>query len=250
MIPVFSIKENIDGLKKYVGENSVIFSKKLDDFHKKCYYYRMKRKIIVFDLDGVLFDSVALSEQFLYDRYPGITKEMQLEILCGNFHEELKKITLPKKAQTEEEAEARRVLHTENKSKVPMYNGAKELLGALHSEGYILALNTSAYSKNCLPLLERDGIVSLFDFLGTAELSKSKVDKFKIIEEKYGFDNQHVLFITDTVGDIKEACVANVPTVAVTWGAHGRNYFTREEYKNLIGIVDSFEELKNFIDSN
>jgi phosphoglycolate phosphatase len=210
----------------------------------------MKRKIIIFDLDGVLFDSCELTEQFLYDRYPGLTKEMQMEILCGNFHEELKKITLPKKEQTEEEAEARRVLHTENRSKVPMYEGVKELLENLHKEGYIIALNTSAYEKNCLPLLDRAGIISLFDFLGTAETSKSKVDKFKIIEEKYGFDNKHVLFVTDTLGDIREADSANVPTVAVTWGVHDRSYFTREEHKNLVGIVDSFEQLKRMIDSD
>jgi phosphoglycolate phosphatase len=208
----------------------------------------MKRKIIIFDLDGVLFDSCALTEQFLYDRYPGLTKEMQMEILCGNFHEELKKITLLKKEQTEEDAAARRALHAENKSKVPMYEGAKELLETLHKEGYILALNTSAYEKNCLPLLDRAGITALFDFLGTAEISKSKVDKFKVIEEKYGFDNKHVLFVTDTLGDIREADTANVPTVAVAWGAHDRSYFEREEHKNLIGIVDSFEELKHVID--
>jgi len=210
----------------------------------------MKKKIIIFDLDGVLFDSIALTEQFFSERYPGLTKEMQLEILRGNFHEGLKNITLPKKEQTEEEAKARSALHTENKSKVPMYDGAKELLGALHTEGYILALNTSAYEKNCLPLLERAGVASLFDFLGTAEISKSKVDKFKVIEEKYGLDNKNVLFITDTVGDIREAGEVNVGTVAVTWGAHSKDYFTREKYKNLMGIVDTFEELKHFIVNN
>jgi phosphoglycolate phosphatase-like HAD superfamily hydrolase len=155
----------------------------------------MKRKIIIFDLDGVLFDSVALTEQYLYDRYPSMTKEMQMEILCGNFHEELKKITLPKKEQTEEEAEACRALHTENKSKVPMYEGVKETLLELHKKGYILALNTSAYEKNSLPLLDRAGITGLFDFLGTAEMSQSKVVKFKMIEEKYGSELSNNLTI-------------------------------------------------------
>lgn len=210
----------------------------------------MRRKIIIFDLDGVLFDTVALSEQFLYDQYPDITREMWLEILCGNFHDELTKITALKKVQTEEEKMARRLLHTENKAKAPMYEGAKEFLEALHKEGYTLALNTSAYERNCAPLLERAGVIELFDFLGTAEVSKSKVDKFKIMEEKYGSDSAHVLFVTDTLGDIREADSANVPTVAVTWGAHDRNYFTREEHKNLIGIADSFAELREFIDDS
>lgn len=207
----------------------------------------MKRKIIIFDLDGVLFDSVSLLEQYLYNLYPGMTKEMQMEIWCGNWHEELKKITLTKKSETEEETEARKTLYTANKSEVPMYKGAKDLLEELHKEGYILILNTSAARKNCLPALEHAGVASLFDFLATAEISKSKIDKFRVIREKYGFDNKHTLFVTDTLGDIREADTANVPTIAVMWGVHDRSYFTREEHKNLVGIADSFEELKVLI---
>jgi phosphoglycolate phosphatase-like HAD superfamily hydrolase len=208
----------------------------------------MRRKIIIFDLDGVLFDTSAVVEQYVLDQYPGMTKEMQREILCGNFHEELGKITLPKKERTAEEAENFRILFAEKKSKAPMYKGAKELLLAIHKEGRILALNTSTFSHNCLPLLERAEIISLFDFIGTAEISKSKVAKFKAIEEKYGFDGNSALFVTDTLGDVREADIANVPTVAVTWGVHDRSYFTREEHKNLIGIADTFEELRKFIE--
>jgi phosphoglycolate phosphatase-like HAD superfamily hydrolase len=68
-----------------------------------------------------------------------------------------------------------------------------------------------------------------------------------MIEKKYNLSNKDFLFITDTLGDIREADIANIPTVAVTWGQHDRSYFTREEHKNLIGIVDSFEQLKDFI---
>jgi HAD superfamily hydrolase (TIGR01509 family) len=207
----------------------------------------MKRKMIIFDLDGVLLDSVAVTEQYLMDRYEGMTKELQKEILCGNFHEELKNITLPKKIKTEEEAEARKALHTENKLKSLLYEGAKELLTELHKEGYIIALNTSAYIKNSVPMLELAGVASLFDFFGTAEISKSKVEKFKIMQEKYGLGTTEALFVTDTLGDIREADEAKIPTVAVTWGAHDRSYFIREEHKNVIGIADTFMELKEII---
>jgi len=199
-------------------------------------------------MDGVLFDTTELSKKFAHDQYPSITDEMHAELLCGNFHEEMAKIAHLKKQETEEEANARKRTHTENKLKCPMYNGAKELLETLHEEGHTLALNSSAFEKNCLPLLEKHGVVSLFDFLGTAEVSKSKIDKFKIIEEKYGFGNKDTFFITDTLGDIREADIANVPTIAVTWGAHDKSYFTKEEHKNMIGIADTFEELKDLID--
>ena len=65
----------------------------------------------------------------------------------------------------------------------------------------------------------------MFDFLGTAEISKNKVEKFKILKEKYGIREEEMLFITDTLGDLRESSEAGVPTVAVTWGAHKREHF-------------------------
>lgn len=63
----------------------------------------MKNKVIIFDLDGVLFDSIAISEQYFFDVYPGSTKEMVRDLLSGNYHDEIQKITIPKKQETDTE---------------------------------------------------------------------------------------------------------------------------------------------------
>jgi len=208
----------------------------------------MKKKAIIFDMDGVLFNSVELSTKEIMGQYPGMTAEMHKELLCGNFHEEIKKVTLPRIIRTEQEKAEEKIAYSKLKAKAPMYEGAKKLLEELHGgKNYVIVLNTSAYDRNCVPLLENSGVFCLFDLLATADMSKSKTEKFRIIEEKYGLSGKDMLFITDTLGDIREADIANVPTVAVTWGAHTRKYFDREKHKNVIGIADSFEELRNFI---
>jgi phosphoglycolate phosphatase len=209
----------------------------------------MKRKILVFDLDGVLFDTLAIVEQAMIDSYPGLTKEMSRELLCGNYYEETEKLTIPKKSETEEEAVERKLLFSKKKAEASTYPGAKEFLEKLYEEGYMLVLNTSAYERNCLPLLERADMAKLFDYLATAEVSKSKVEKFKVIQEKYEVNAEDTLFVTDTLGDLREADIAGVPTIAVTWGVHDRSYFTREEHPNLIAIVDSFDELMKVVQS-
>jgi phosphoglycolate phosphatase len=209
----------------------------------------MKRKILVFDLDGVLFDTLAIVEQAMIDSYPGLTKEMSRELLCGNYYEETEKLTIPKKSETEEEAAERKLLFSKKKAEALAYPGAKGLLEKLYREGYMLVLNTSAYERNCLPLLERADMAKLFDYLATAEVSKSKVEKFKVIQEKYEVNAEDTLFVTDTLGDLREADIAGVPTIAVTWGVHNRSYFTREEHPNLIAIVDSFDELMKVVQS-
>lgn len=87
----------------------------------------------------------------------------------------------------------------------------------------------------------------MFDFIATAELTKNKTVKFKLIEEKYNVNSHNILFITDTLGDIKEADIAGIPTIAVTWGFHDKSFFEREKHSNLVIIVDTIKELEDFI---
>lgn len=209
----------------------------------------MKRKIVIFDMDGVIFDSVAFATQHIMSQYPDMTTDMYMELMSGNFHEEMGKLTIPKLELTEEEKAVRRSEYSKNKLEMPIYDGIQELLTDLHTKGYLLMINTSAYERNCVPLLERNDIAQLFTFIAAAELSKSKVEKFNMIREQYGVTADEIIFVTDTLGDLREADIADIPTVAVTWGGHNETFFTREPHANLIGIANSMDELKDFIEN-
>ena len=165
----------------------------------------------------------------------------------GNFHEEAKKYSQFKTEETEEERNKRHIIYAEKKSTTPMFEGIKEFLEDLYNSGYILILNTNAFNRNCLPLIEGSGINKFFGFIATAELSTSKIEKFIFIKEKYKVDKKDMVFITDSLGDVKEADMAGVPTVAVTWGVHNEKFFECEKYANLIKIVNTVKELSEFI---
>ena len=69
-----------------------------------------------------------------------------------------------------------------------------------------------------------------------------------MIQEKYNIQKENLIFVKDTLGDIREADIAGVSTIAVTWGAHDEAYFTKESHGNLLKIVDSMEHLESTIE--
>lgn len=207
----------------------------------------MNKKVIIFDMDGVLFDTIPYAEKVTLESYPGMTSAMYKELHSGNYYEELEKHSSLKKEVTEKEEKERRLAYTDKKKSAPLFEGIENLLNELHSLGYTLVLNTNAFETNCLPLLERAGISSLFNLVATADLSKSKVEKFTLTEEKYRVSKSDMLFITDALGDVREAETAGVPAVAVTWGVHDSTFFNREKHSNLVGIMHTVKELRDFL---
>jgi HAD superfamily hydrolase (TIGR01509 family) len=208
------------------------------------------KKIIVFDLDGVLVDSIDTMYNFFSENRPGVTMEMYRELFAGNYLEESKKyehLILPR---SEQEKSKRLARFIETKKKLPLFPGIKELLQELRSSDAILVLSTSTYNKTCRPLLEHAGIEKSFDFVATADVSKSKAEKFSIIGARYGVMADKMIFITDSLGDVREAATLNVPTIAVTWGVHNKTYFMREQHDNVRLIVHTVPELRSALLGN
>lgn len=198
-------------------------------------------------MDGVLFDTIPLSKRNFMRRYPGVTEEMYIDMHAGNFHKKAASYAHLKIQETEEEHKQHLLDYAAQKKESKIFEGIKKLLTELHSSGYILVLNTNAFTRNTLPLLKNHSVDNLFDYITDADLTKDKIEKFKLIEKKYKTNANKLLFVTDALGDVLDADAAGVPTIAVTWGVHNKTYFEKEKHSTLLAIVDTVEELRESI---
>ena len=167
----------------------------------------MNKQIIIFDMDGVLFDSMKIAQKYFIMKHPGVTPLMYKEMYRGNYHEESEKYLALKLSDLDEKKLEDQTTYADAKIKAPLFKGIKDLLLELHAAGFIIVLNTSAFIKTTIPLLEKNNIKYLFNFIATAETSKSKVEKFNLIAEKYQADKNEIIFITDSLGEIGRAHV-------------------------------------------
>jgi len=108
----------------------------------------------------------------------------------------------------------------------------------------MLSIVTLASRKNCVPSLEKYNFQNYFKHIYVKEDGLSKVENVLKILEKENLQVEEAIFVTDTLGDVKEMDVLGVPTIAVTYGMHDRSFFEREKNQNLIAIVDSVTELQ------
>lgn len=209
----------------------------------------MKKKVIVFDLDGVLFDSIGLMSEYRKRAYPTLTDADIKELHTGNIFEEAKKRGHVPIESTAEQNETIRKEYLEKKLSTPLYDGIKELVENL-SQKHVLAVNTSADNKSSVPLLENARIDEHFSLVATRDLHPSKVEKFKLIGQTFETEPSEMLFITDTLGDLYEARELAIPTIAVTWGVHDRSFFERETHPHLVGIAEHTNHLSELIEKH
>lgn len=201
-------------------------------------------------MDGVLFKTINYARQKFLEKHPGVTEEMYNDIHTGNYHKGAEKYAHLKIQETPQEEKDRQNRYWVQKTATPLVGGMHDLLQFLRDNNFVITLNTNAKESNCVPLLQKSGAYDFFDFITTSNTTRDKVEKFKIIKDRYNVESDECFFVTDALGDVRDSGIVAIPTVAVTWGVHGRMYFNQSEHSHLIAVVDTVSELRGVIDNH
>ncbi|MEV4921450.1 HAD family hydrolase [Streptomyces roseoverticillatus] len=109
--------------------------------------------------------------------------------------------------------------------RLPVLNGAPELLRALAGRGWRIVLATSAQGSELTALrraIGADDVIHAATSADDVDSSKPAPDPVQQALEQAGADAGHALFVGDTVWDIKAARTAGVDCVALLSGGIAR----------------------------
>ncbi len=204
----------------------------------------MKPNLIIFDFDGVIIDSWHHAYEGTSRDYPHISEEEHRNLFNGNIFEQLEKMG-PGKHSAEETDRWWDEDHDPKKKHLLIFDGIGETIQQL-AKGCPLVINTSATAGPTKEFLIQHGL-DVFERIYDNKLSLSKVEKFKQILADHNLTASNCIFITDTLGDLREASKLSVPTIVVTYGYHDRSYFHGHE-EEIVGFADKPSDIIEIID--
>lgn len=189
---------------------------------------------LIFDFDGPLGDTYDLNWSHVQELHPEVSEEAyRIEHHMGNVFEE------PAVPFTDATSELCYRLYNERLSTAHINRAIPFLLTL--SKRYRFHVVTS----NCEVAIERVlGEARMREYFGLVlgrEAHQSKVEKFKHLASAEAFDlTRDAIFVTDTLGDLRESAKVALPSIGVTFGYHPREILTRGSHK---AIVDTWDEL-------
>ena len=191
-----------------------------------------KIKNIIFDFDGILVDDIDLLLKVHNETLGVFSKKEQSELFKGNSPEGLKKYS---KIKIEN-------FWTKWKLNLKDFKITEESLGFLKHEktnNFIISSNKESIIER---ILKNSEATKYFKAILGKDTHKSKIEKIKILKEKYGIELSETIFITDSSGDLKEAShFPELKTLGVTFGVHCRETLKTEKPDF---VCDSWEGIK------
>ncbi|MBO5469214.1 MAG: HAD family phosphatase [Lachnospiraceae bacterium] len=185
-------------------------------------------KAVVFDMDGVIFDSEKLYRKHwmitgreygipedemedLCNHIAGATRQHNERLLKEHFGEDFDYDTFRAKTMDRMDAEIAR-------NGLDMKPGVKELFAYLKENGYQIALATSTAQERASRNLQRAGILEVFDKIvygGVVPNGKPAPDIYLRACEELGVKPEEAIGIEDSINGVKSSSAAGLYTIMV-----------------------------------
>lgn len=169
--------------------------------------------MVAFDFDGVIANSWEVVMGIVRLADPEISEAEYRERFRGNVEGTVAALTDRLGHDFFDEYAAKA-------DEMPMFEGMREVIENLCRQ-YVLTIVSSTRTDILDAFLRVHNLRDCFAGLYGNTEGYSKAVKLRKALEELAVDAQKSVFVTDTLGDLKEAATVQVATIAVTWGYHG-----------------------------
>jgi phosphoglycolate phosphatase len=208
-------------------------------------------RLVIFDLDGTLIDSVALIVDTITNAFRAVNEpipdERTIRSISGITARDAMAILAPHATpERVEEITAsyrRHYLNGAGLAREPMFDGALATLNRLTADPEnILAVATGKGHQGAVTVLDLHGIAGRFNSIETPTHNRGKPDPQMIdtAMQKAGVDKAQTVMVGDTVHDMRMAKAAGVGAIGVAWGYHERDDLIEA---GADVVIDRFDEL-------
>ena len=204
-------------------------------------------KLVIFDWDGTLFDSVGqIVDSLLYAaaQYQQPLLASDAKSCIGLGLPEVAQRLFPNVPELHAEIlQAYSEHYVEHSTTDVWFAGVAELLHDLAAQGILLAVATGKSRKGLDRVLQQTNSVELFAATRAASETKSKPDPLMLVEilEQTGMTAAEAIMVGDTSYDLEMAQNIAMPSIGVSYGVH--TVATLEQFAPL-AVVDSVAELQ------
>lgn len=178
------------------------------------------RKFVLFDFDGVIADSYAVAYETARTMCAHITDSEYRGLFEGNVYQRHDVFLSQKHGpECDHDMDWFSVFTPAFEERARLFNGMREVIESL-AHTYVLIIVSSTVTSPVQGFLERHHIGRYFSEVMGADVHTSKHEKIKMVFEKYSVSAPECIFITDTLGDMREAELSEVGAIGVSWGFH------------------------------
>jgi phosphoglycolate phosphatase len=203
------------------------------------------KKMIMFDFDGVVVNTFDMVLGLKHEIGQTISADDFRNLFLGNYYKEVEKSQDESYKERDKDNDEWFKLYGDKILELDPVEGIIDAISAL-SHKYTLVVVSSSLKSPIQKYLDQHNISSYFEKIFDANVHRSKVEKIKMAQKEFGVAQEDCMFITDTLGDIKEAREANVESIAVTWGFHDQAILKAGE---PYGLADNPEDMLTKIEN-